>query len=209
QSRARHAPASGACRGPRAVGGGERAIELWPSVAEQPPAGALDGDGIEIEAGKNDGLRLLGGGYDLPGGAGDEGMAIEANLGALARLDADPVRGDKRDDIRSGMTLHHPPPMTPAVQARSLALRTRGGPVEQDLRPLQGHAARAFGKPLVPADAHADAAVRGGPDAKAGIPGVEIVLLLIAGTIGNMGFAIEADLTSVAVDDHHRIVVRI
>src|SRR5204862_4980441 len=74
----------------------------------------------------------------------------------------------------------------PRIVLRDAVLRflawmpANGGGVEEDLRALDRGEPRAFGKPLVPANEHADLRVLRVPRAKPGVPWREIELLVIA-----------------------------
>jgi hypothetical protein len=60
----------------------EHTVKLRAAVAEQPPAGALPGDRIEVEAGSDYAFILPAQfSHDSPGGIGDERGTIECNLG--------------------------------------------------------------------------------------------------------------------------------
>ena len=81
------------------------------------------------------------------------------------------------------------------------------GRIEQQFGAHQRHRARAFRKPLVPADADADACMAGIPDAEPGVARAEIGLLLVAGPVGDVGLAVGAEDRSVRVDDRDAVEV--
>ncbi|MNN49795.1 hypothetical protein D3C81_1643450 [compost metagenome] len=88
-----------------------------------------------------------------------------------------------------------------------MRLRTDGGRIHQDVGALQRHGAGALGVPLVPADADADAAETRAPDLETGVAGTEVVLLLIAGAVGDVALAIDAQGLAVGVQHDHRVEV--
>ena len=133
----------------------------------------------------------------------DEAGAVED----LAVFVADAVGRADGDDIAHGVSLHGPAPARGGVETAVMGLRPDGGGVEQHLRAHQRHGARRFRKPLVPANAHADAAERGIPDLEAGIAGAEIVLLLIARPVGDMALAVDAQRLAARVQHDQRIII--
>ena len=106
------------------------------------------------------------------------------------------------------MALLHALPVLARVDQRVVRLGADGGGVEEDFRTQQRHAACAFGEPLVPADAHADFRVAGLPDPEAGVAGIEVVLLVVTGAVGNMALAIDAQIAAVGVDDRNAVEAR-
>ena len=62
---------------------------------------------------------------------------------------------------------------------------------------------------MIPADADADPAVTGIPHLEARIAGAEVILLLIAGTVRDMGLAVNAHETAVRIDDGHAVEARL
>ena len=93
----------------------------------------------------------------------------------------------------------------PCVQGRILRLRTNGCGVEKQFSAHQGHCARTFGIPLVPADADANSCAEHVPDLEPSIAGAKIIFFLIAGAIGNVAFTIDAH--DVAIGVNHRDTV--
>ena len=83
-----------------------------------------------------------------------------------------------------------------------------GRGIEQDLGTLQRHQPRRFGKPLVPADAHAQAAKSRRETAKPQIAGREVELLVIERIVGNVHLAIDPQLRTIGVKDGRRVVVQ-
>ncbi len=105
------------------------------------------------------------------------------------------------------MALHGPPPGVAGVQARVVGLGSDGGGIEQGFGAHQGHGAGGLRIPLVPADPDAELAGLGVPHAKARVAGAEIVLLLIAGPVGDVALAIDAEQRAVRVGHHQAVVV--
>jgi hypothetical protein len=62
-------------------------------------------------------------------------------------------------------------------------------------------------KPLVPADADAEAAVARAPYAEAGVAGGEVELLVIAGALRDVRLAVDAQYRAVGVDHHQAVEV--
>jgi len=102
--------------------------------------------------------------------------------------------------------LHHPLPVAGRINAGVLRFRADGSGVEQQLGALQGHGARALGKPLVPANADTHARVAGVPHLEAGVAGCEIVFFVVARTIGDVRLAIAAQQRAVGVQHGHCVV---
>lgn len=71
----------------------------------------------------------------------------------------------------------------------------------------EGHDASSLGEPLVPADGHSQLAVLGVPHLEATVAGVEVELLLVAGTIGNVGLSVHAKDLTIGIDDGNGVVV--
>ena len=84
---------------------------------------------------------------------------------------------------------------------------TDGGRVEEDLRAAEGGEARGLGVPLVPANEHADVAVRGPPGAETQVAGGEVEFLLEARVLGDVHLAVLAEHGAVGVDDGRGVVV--
>ncbi len=82
-----------------------------------------------------------------------------------------------------------------------------GGRIEQDLRALQRREARALGKPLVPADQHADRALRGVPRAEPRVTRREVELLVEERVVGDVHLAIDAHDRAVGFDDDGGVVI--
>ena len=77
----------------------------------------------------------------------------------------------------------------------------------QHLSAHQSHDTSGLGEPLVPADGDSQLAVLGVPHLEAGVTRVEVELLLVAGTIGNVGLSVHSQHRSVSVDDGDGVVV--
>ncbi len=89
-----------------------------------------------------------------------------------------------------------------------MRLTADGRRVKQQLRAHQRHAARALGEPLIPADTDANLGVAGLPDLEAGVAGVEVVLLVVTGAIGDMALAIDTQVAAIGIDDRNGIETR-
>ena len=81
--------------------------------------------------------------------------------------------------------------------------------VKQQFRAHERHGASALGKPLIPADAHTDARVFRVPDLEAGVSRAEVIFFLVSGAIRNVRLAIDAEVSSIRIDDGDRIEVRV
>ena len=82
-----------------------------------------------------------------------------------------------------------------------------GGGVEEDLGALHRGQARAFGKPLIPADQRADRRDLGLPRDEAGVAGREVELLVEQRIVGDVHLAIHAHQRAVGVDHRGGVVV--
>ena len=87
-------------------------------------------------------------------------------------------------------------------------LTADGSRIEQQLRAHQGHAARALGEPLIPANTHANPGIAGLPDLEAGVARVEVILLVITGAIRNMTLAVDAEVAAVGINDRDAVEAR-
>src|SRR5690606_10288685 len=123
-------------------------------------------------------------------------------------LATDAVAGDQRGQVGTGMALLDALPVITRGDARIMRLAADGGRVEQQLGAHQRHAARAFGEPLVPADAHADLGVAGLPDLEAAVARIEVVLLVVAGAIRDVALAVDAEQAAVGVEDRDAVEAR-
>src|SRR5262249_402599 len=72
----------------------------------------------------------------------------------------------------------------------------------------QRHRARGLGKPLIPADSGPDAPEARRPHFETGVPGAEVVLLLIAGAVGDVGFTIDAEVAAIGIQNRYGIEER-
>ncbi|MNE17770.1 hypothetical protein D3C80_1107640 [compost metagenome] len=106
------------------------------------------------------------------------------------------------------MALLHALPVVARGDGLVVRLTTDGGRVEQDFSAHQRHAAGALREPLVPADADTDFGVTGLPHLEAGIARVEVVLLVVARAIRDMGFTINPEVAAVGVDDRDAVEAR-
>lgn len=77
----------------------------------------------------------------------------------------------------------------------------------QHLSAHQSHDTSGLGEPLVPADGDSQLAVLGVPHLETGITGVEVELLLVAGTIRNVGLSVHAQHRSVSINNGDGVVV--
>ncbi len=134
-------------------------------------------------------------------------MAVIALGDAVIVLGADAVCGDDRHGVRHRVALHRALPLPVRVEAEVVRLRADGGRIEQDLGALQHHGARGFRVPLVPANADADRAGLRLPRLEAGVAGAEVVFLLIAGAVGDVALAIDAEDLAVGIGDRHAVVI--
>ncbi len=89
-----------------------------------------------------------------------------------------------------------------------MRLAANGSRIKQQLGPHQRHAAGTLGEPLIPADTDADLGVAGLPDLEAGVTRVEVVLLVVAGAIGNMALAVDTQVAAVGVNDGNTVEAR-
>lgn len=71
----------------------------------------------------------------------------------------------------------------------------------------ESHDASSFGEPLIPADSHSELAVLGIPHLETSVTGVEVELLLVTGTIGDMGLSVHTKNLAVGIDDGNGVVV--
>src|SRR5690606_765034 len=89
-----------------------------------------------------------------------------------------------------------------------MGLAADGRRIEQDLGALQRHRPGTLGEPLVPADPHADGGIAGLPYLEAGIPRVEVVLLVVTGAIGNVALAVHTQIAAIGVDNGDTVETR-
>ena len=88
-----------------------------------------------------------------------------------------------------------------------MGLRADGGRIEQDVGAGEHHGARRLRVPLVPADADADGAELGVPRLEARVAGAEVVLLLVAGPVGDVALAVDPEERAVGVGHRHAVEV--
>ena len=180
------------------------------AITEQTPRGPPCAQLLAVEPRHQHGLafatRL---GDLLAGGVGDERRTVERDLARPPDLVADPIRRHDRHQVRSGVALHHALPMPRRVPRRVRRLAADRGRVQEHLGAEQRHAARRFGEPLVPADADADRAVPRVPHPESGVARREVVLLGVAGPVGDVALAVRAEHRPVGIDDHDRVEPRL
>ncbi|MNO58314.1 hypothetical protein D3C76_488690 [compost metagenome] len=99
--------------------------------------------------------------------------------------------------------------MIAGIEGGAARFRADGGREQQHFGAHQGQAASGFREPLIPADAHAEAAERGVPDFETGVAGAEVFLLLIADGVGDMRLAVHTQQTPVGICHAQRIEVGI
>ncbi len=139
---------------------------------------------------------------------GDERGAVEGDVVAVLLFGADAVAGDQRHQVGAGVALLDALPVVARGDVRVMWLAADGGGVEQQFGAHQRHAARGLGEPLVPTDGHADPGVAGVPDLEAGIAGVEVVLLVVAGAVRDVALAVDAQQRAVGIDDGDGVEAR-
>lgn len=103
--------------------------------------------------------------------------------------------------------MHGSSPVTTAVEAAVLRFAANGGGVHDDFSTHQSHATSTFREPLIPADSNTQLAVLGLPDLEAGITGVEVELLLITRTIGNVGLSVDSEDSTIGINNGNGVVV--
>ena len=82
---------------------------------------------------------------------------------------------------------------------------TDGRGIKDHLGSVEGKATRDLGEPLIPADADAHAAHRGGERDVTGVAGAEVVLLAVAGSVRDVALAVHAENFTVDIDDGTRV----
>lgn len=105
------------------------------------------------------------------------------------------------------MTLHGSSPVTRAVNAGILRLRTDGGGVHDDFSAHQSHDTSSLGEPLIPTNGNAQLAELGIPDLEASITRVEVELLFITRTIGNVGLSVDTENLTISINNSNGVVV--
>ncbi len=138
---------------------------------------------------------------------GDEARSIEVLPPAGAWFEPRAIRRHHRDHVGDRVALHGPPPGISGVERGVVRLRADGGRIEQHLGAAEHHGAGGLRVPLVPADADAEPAEAGVPDLEAGVAGPEVVLLLVAGAVGDVALAVDPQRRAVGVDHHQAVVV--
>ena len=194
---------------------GERTIKVGAAVAEDSPFGARGGDFGEIEFGGDNGVVfVVQPGDDFACGAGDERPAIEAHFDFVAesvflRLHSNPVCGGKGGHVCGGVSAHCGFPMIAGAPVGGVGFVADGGGIQQDFRAAQGEDAGAFGKPLVPANGGADFNARGLHGVESGVAGAEVEFFLIAGSVGDVGLAVEGGDVAAWVDNGEGVESRL
>ena len=190
----------------RTVQGLQRTVEVRPAVAEHAPGAAGALQRIEVEGVDKDtflgAVQLL---DFLAERVGDERRTIEGDVVAILLLAADAIGSHQRHQVGSGMALLHALPVIARADAGVVRFATDGGRVEQEFRAEQGHAARRFGEPLVPADTDADPCVAGLPDLEAGVARIEVVLLVVARAVRDVALAVDPEVAAIGVDDRDAV----
>lgn len=105
------------------------------------------------------------------------------------------------------MTLHGSSPVTAAVNTSILRLRTNGSGVHNDFSTHQSHDTSSLGEPLIPADSNTQLAVLSIPDLEASITGVEVELLFITGTIGNVRLSVHTEDFTISINNSNGVVI--
>src|SRR6185437_16997175 len=105
------------------------------------------------------------------------------------------------------MPLHGALPLQVGVEGGVVGLRADCRRIKEDFGTLQNHSAGAFRIPLIPADADADAAVLRRPGFEACVAGAEVILLLIAGAVGDMALAIDAEDFTVSIGNRDTVEI--
>ena len=164
------------------------------------------GHGIEIELGRNHGFtRAIGFDDHLTGGSGDERGSVERERVLSTDLDTHAIGRDHRHQVGASVSLHHALPVTARIPRRIERFAADRGGIQNHFGAAQREHARRLGEPLIPTDGDADAAHFGVPHAKAGVARIEVVLLRVTRTVGNVALAVHAEDGAVGVDDGHRI----
>src|SRR5690606_36367390 len=84
-----------------------------------------------------------------------------------------------------------------------------GGGVEKQVRAPERHRPGRFGEPLVPADAYPDGAEARAPRLEPGVARVEVVLLLVAGSVRDVALAVDAEDVAGGVYHGQAVEVRL
>ena len=139
-------------------------------------------------------------------GVGDEAAAPELH----AALAAGAVDGDDGHAVGDGMAALYGLPGVVLLAVVVLVLAdvpADGRGVEEYLGTHEGGDAAGFGVPLVPADEDADGGELGLEDLVAEVAGGKVEFLVVAGVVGNVHFAVFAEVGAVGVDDGRGVVV--
>src|SRR5207253_2221987 len=84
----------------------------------------------------------------------DERMAVKS----LIPFGSDSIGGDHRNDVGYGVPNHRSLPRIFRLKIRRRRLAANRRRIEKNVSALKHHRARALGKPLIPANTHADRA---------------------------------------------------
>ena len=105
------------------------------------------------------------------------------------------------------MTLHGSSPVSSAVNTSVLRLGTDSGGVHDDLSAHQSHDTSSFRVPLIPTNGNAQLAELSIPDLEASITRVEVELLFITRTIGNVGLSVDTENFTISINNSNGVVV--
>jgi hypothetical protein len=148
---------------------------------------------------------------DFAGGAGDEALAPELDaVSTGGGFETGAVDGGHIATIGDGMGALCGLPGRVLLGSKGGFLGgvpAYGGRVKEDLSPLECGEACGFGKPLIPTDEHAEAAVAGGERAEAEVAGGEVELFVVEGVVGDVHLAVDAEEIAVGVDDGRGVMV--
>lgn len=190
--------------------GRQCAIAVGAAVAEHAPRAAFERECVEIEFGSDDaGFGAIAFGDFLAVGPRDEGAAVERDRARLAGFGADAVARHERHHVGGRVAALDVLPVRARIDRGVVRLAADGRRIEQDFGARERHCARAFREPLVPADADADACVGRVPDFETRVARREIVLLGIAGAVGDVRLAVDADGAAVRIEDRDRVELRL
>ena len=181
--------------GGHAVERQQRAVEVGSAVAEEPPGVPVATSRLEIERGDEHGLVVTAGLGDLGARVvGDERRAVERDLRRLAYLVADAVGGHQRRQVGAGVALHDALPVPARIPSRDPAARCRwpSGSTARRRRaaPCSGPTRGTTGPSRC---RRPPCRACGLPHLEPGVARVEVVLLGVAGTVGDVALAVRAE----------------
>ena len=185
----------------------ETLVGVHPAIPKERPVLAGDADFIEIQMGA-DGFRSIRGslGEDLTKRIAGKGGAPEIQIIFPTRA----VDGEDEDAVGDGVAPLHGLPgaaLNLVELARFGSGQADGGGVDEDLGPAQGHEARGFRVPLVPANENAEFADRGGDREEAGVARCKVELFAETGVVRDVHLAVGAQDGTVRAEDHGGVVV--